>query len=294
MAMYLSFLAMSTNPPRSPGTHPGPPSDLLMLDRPGGSVAIELHGQGPLVVCLPGMGDLRSTFRSLAPALVGAGFRVATMDLRGHGDSTATFDDYGDVATASDLIALLDHLGCPAVVVGSSMGAGAAVVAAAERPDRIRGLVLVGPFVRQPRVSPLMSLAFRAAMARPWAVRVWERYVPTLYAGRRPDDLDEHIAAIVATLRHPAHARAFRLTTRTSHAPAEAALPDAAGRPTLVIMGRLDPDFPDPAAEARWIADQLDGETLLVEDAGHYPHAQRPDLVNQPIIELARRALRHA
>ena len=36
------------------------------------------------------MGDLRSVYRFLAPELVGAGYRVATMDLRGHGDSDAT------------------------------------------------------------------------------------------------------------------------------------------------------------------------------------------------------------
>ena len=40
------------------------------------------------------MGDLRSVYRFLAPALVEARYRVATMDLRGHGDSDATFERY--------------------------------------------------------------------------------------------------------------------------------------------------------------------------------------------------------
>ncbi len=274
--------------------HKQPVSHLLQLDRPDGTVAVEVTGTGPLVVCVPGMGDLRSTFRALVPALVDAGFRVATMDLRGHGDSTATFAEYGDAATAGDIVALLDHLGTPAVVLGNSMGAGSAVIAASQRPDAVRGLVLVGPFVRQPHMSPLLALAFRLAMTGPWARHVWARYLPTLYAGRRPADLNDHLAAISASLQRPAHARAFRRTTRTSHAPAEAALPAAAGRPTLVVMGAEDPDFPDPAAEAQWIAEQLDGETVLVDEAGHYPHAQRPELVNGPVIELARRALRDA
>ncbi|MFO7549180.1 MAG: hypothetical protein R6X29_09975, partial [Acidimicrobiia bacterium] len=48
-------------------------------------------GDGPLVVLLPGAGDLRSEHRFLAPPLVAAGYRVVTADLPGHGESpTAT------------------------------------------------------------------------------------------------------------------------------------------------------------------------------------------------------------
>ena len=53
------------------------------LDMPGGRLAYDLTGQGPLVVCVPGMGDIRATFRHLVPRLAQAGYRVATMDLRG-------------------------------------------------------------------------------------------------------------------------------------------------------------------------------------------------------------------
>ena len=99
-----------------------------------GRIAYDVTGSGPLVVAVPGMGDLRSSYRHLAPALVAAGFRVATMDLRGHGDSDTTFAAYDDPAAASDVIALIEHLGGPALVIGNSMGAAAAVIAAAENP----------------------------------------------------------------------------------------------------------------------------------------------------------------
>jgi pimeloyl-ACP methyl ester carboxylesterase len=83
---------------------------------------------------VPGMGDLRSAYRFLIPVLVASGYEVASMDLRGHGDSDTSFTAYGDVPTASDLAALLAELGKSAVVVGNSMAAGAAVIVAAERP----------------------------------------------------------------------------------------------------------------------------------------------------------------
>src|SRR3954454_20182198 len=116
-----------------------PSSDTQWLDRPGGRIAFDSVGAGPLVVCVPGMGELRSTYRATAPALAAAGHRVVTMDLRGHGDSDATFDAYDAVPTARDLLALIEHLGEPALVIGNSLGAGSAPWAAAERPDLVRG-----------------------------------------------------------------------------------------------------------------------------------------------------------
>jgi hypothetical protein len=75
-------------------------------------------------------------------------------------------------------------------------------------------------------------------------------YLPKLYAGRPPADFDEYRDQVVASLRRPGYARAFFLTTRTSHAPAEARLADNAA-PVLVVMGEQDPDFPDPAGEGQ-------------------------------------------
>src|SRR6478735_9423416 len=67
------------------------PAAPLLLDCGEGRIAYDVTGEGPLVACLPGMGELRSSYRHNVAALTDAGFRVATMDLRGHGDSDATF-----------------------------------------------------------------------------------------------------------------------------------------------------------------------------------------------------------
>lgn len=268
-----------------------PTTDTRTLSRPEGRIAYDIAGAGPLVVLVPGMGDLRSAYRFLAPALQAAGYRVARTDLRGHGDSDTSFTSYGDAETAGDIVALVEHLGGPAVVVGSSMGAGAAALAAAPHPDLVDGLALIGPFVRDPSTSAVARLAQRLAMLPPWAARAWQAYVPTLYAGRRPDDLDEYLRTVVAALRRPGHARAFSLTTRASHAPVEARLSEVVA-PTVVVMGELDPDFPDPRAEAEWVARATGGEVTMVPDAGHYPQSQQPDLVTAAVVELLRRVHR--
>jgi pimeloyl-ACP methyl ester carboxylesterase len=59
-------------------------------------------------------------------------------------------------------------------------------------------------------------------------------------------------------------------------------------------MGELDRDFDDPAAEAAWIAGKLGGEVLMVPESGHYPHAQRPDLVVPAVTEFARKVTARA
>lgn len=266
-------------------------STAQFLARGEGRIAYEVSGTGPLVVCLPGMGELRSLYRLTVPALVAAGFQVAAMDLRGHGDSDATFSRHDDVAAGQDALALIEHLGGPGVIVGNSMGAGAAVWAAAERPEAVSGLVLIGPFVRDVPTNPLLVLGFRTAMAGPWAPRAWTAYLPKLYPGRRPADFADHLSAIAASMRRPGHARAFRATTRTSHAPAETRLSEVAS-PTLVVMGERDPDFSDPLVEARLISERLDAEVLVVPHAGHYPHVEYPEQVNPALVGFVERVAR--
>ncbi|WDG18448.1 alpha/beta fold hydrolase [Microbacterium sp. Clip185] len=260
----------------------------------GGEIGFDVAGKGPLLLLVPGMGELRSSYRHLAPLLVAAGYRVATADLRGHGDSSAGFDAYGDVPTASDIAALIRHLGAPAVIVGNSMAAGAAVIVAAEHPELVSGLVLVGPFVRTPpNQSAMAALMFRMLMARPWAVAAWNAYLPTLYSGQKPADFEAYRATMIRALRRPGYARAFRLTTRTDHLDAERSLARVTA-PALVVMGDADPDFADPAAEATWIAETLHGTAVMVEDAGHYPQSQRPERTADAILAFLREGVDRA
>ncbi len=255
--------------------------DVRFIQRPEGRIAYTVQGTGPLVVAVPGMGDLRSTFRDLVAPLVSAGYRVAVMDLRGHGDSDTTFRIHGDVVTGQDLIALIDELGGPAVVLGNSMGGGAAAWAAAERPDAVAGLVLYGGFLRNPKASAFTAASlhglYRLLFVKPWGAAFWASYYKGLNKGTKAPWLDEHAAAIRANLKEPGRMRSFRqLTIQLTHAPVEARLPEVHA-PMLAFVGDQDPDFKDPEAERQWIA-SLGAETVLVPASGHYTQAQRPDI----------------
>jgi pimeloyl-ACP methyl ester carboxylesterase len=66
--------------------------------------------------------------------------------------------------------------------------------------------------------------------------------------------------------------------------------------PVLVIEGSADPDWPDPRAEGEKIIADLPhglGELVVLNGAGHYPHAQTPDEVLALVVPfLAKTAAR--
>ena len=263
---------------------------LTFLLRPEGRIAYRDTGAGPLVVAVPGMGDLRSTYDDVAPALVDAGFRVVVTDLRGHGDSDTTFRTHGDDTTGADLVALVEHLDAgPAVLLGNSMGASAAVWAAAERPELVRGLVLLSPYLRQPGSAAMqraLRVVYRILFARPWGAAFWGSYYSMISKGRRSPRHAEHVRAVRDALREPSRLRSLRdLAVALDHSVVEARLP-AVQAPALAVVGALDPDFSDPAAELNWATDTIGARGVLIPDVGHYPQHQAPDVVVPAVLEF--------
>ncbi len=250
------------------------------LNVPGGRLAYDVTGQGPLVVCAPSMGDIRGEYRFLAPRLVAAGFRVATMDVRGHGESSVRWDDYTVGAIGADMLALARSLGEePAFLAGVSMAAGAAVWAAVEAPERVAGIVLLDPIVRDfdSAMPAWMTRALYATLfADPWGVAVWKRYYASLYPTAKPSDFADYLQRLTANLREPGRLAALRQMIFASKAASGNRL-TSVRVPALVLMGTTDRDFKDPAGEARYIGEQVHAPVHLIDGAGHYPHAEMPD-----------------
>lgn len=57
-------------------------------------------------------------------------------------------------------------------------------------------------------------------------------------------------------------------------------------QPSLVIMGSKDPDFKNPESEAKWVAENLKTNYEMIENAGHYPHAEMPDVVGPLMLKF--------
>lgn len=240
---------------------------------------------GPLVICVPGLGDVRATYRFLAPSLATAGYRVVTMDLRGIGESSVNWPDYRDTSIAGDVLALIRALDAgPALLLGNSYSGAAVTYAAATDPEAVAALVLFDAFVRDLPQNLIQRLGiWLIARLGAWA---WVSYYKSLYTSTPPTDFATYLAELKANLKEPGRFAAVQYMMFSSHATVEAHLAQVQA-PTLIVMGLKDPDFPDPAAEARRTAEQLRNaawtDVQLIAGAGHYPYAEMSDQV-QPTV----------
>ena len=77
-------------------------TEFLTVD--DGTIAYDVTGSGPLVVLAHGLGDSRAAYRFLVPQLAAAGYRVAAVDLRGCGESSADWPAFTrtDIAGGPD------------------------------------------------------------------------------------------------------------------------------------------------------------------------------------------------
>lgn len=112
---------------------------------PGPSLHVATAGTGARPIALfHGVGRRGSTFAPLMPWLA-ENWLVHLPDHRGHGESD-TAPSYLVADYFADAVACLDRLGeRPAVLYGHSLGALVAALLAAERPDRVRAVVLEDP-----------------------------------------------------------------------------------------------------------------------------------------------------
>lgn len=249
------------------------------LDQPAGRLAYDIAGQdgAPLVLLVAGMSDTMAAFRLLQPLLLAAGHRVARMDQRGHGESSVPWAGYGSPATGDDMLALIRHLGGPATIVGHSNAAAAAIWAAAEEPALVNGIALIGPFLHDAKLNPLLKLAEKIVTHSPL---IWSKaYYPSLYQAAKPADFADYTRAMHATLKQKGRMAATagvaaeqeRCRARISELRC----------PVRIVMGSKDPDFPDAVAEATSDEQLLRAHTAvsveLIDGAGHYPHAELPD-----------------
>jgi non-heme chloroperoxidase len=99
---------------------------------------------GKPIVFLHGGGQTRASWKRAVEVLAARGYRVISLDLRGHGESDWSPDgDYQLDRFVDDLEAILPTLGAPPVLVGASLGGLASLLAVGDRRLPAAGLVLV-------------------------------------------------------------------------------------------------------------------------------------------------------
>ncbi|GAA1380485.1 alpha/beta hydrolase [Catellatospora chokoriensis] len=109
-------------------------------------VRVDCHdsgGDGPAIVLLHGLAGHAGEFAELRRCLP-AGLRCVAVDQRAHVPGQPVPADLSRAAYAEDVVFVIEELGlAPAVLVGQSLGGHTAMLAAAARPDLVRGLVMI-------------------------------------------------------------------------------------------------------------------------------------------------------
>jgi pimeloyl-ACP methyl ester carboxylesterase len=105
-------------------------------------------------------------------------------------------------------------------------------------------------------------------------------------------DWDTWLPALEESLRKPGRVKPVQSMASGKLAEAAAQLANVKC-PALVVMGNDDPDWPDSEAEAAAIVGLLPagrGQYVMIENAGHYPHAQYPQQVAEVILPFLAKA----
>lgn len=256
-------------------------------------------GSGPALLLIHGIGSRHETWDRVIPELAKR-YTVIAPDLLGHGRSAKPRADYSIGGYANGLRDLLCVLGIDrATIVGHSLGGGIAMQFAYQFPKRTERLVLVGTGGLGPEVNkiiPLCTLPGASTtlglLTRPSAQRIGVPLLKALHRTglRRAADL-EQLSLVYSDLRTREARDAFRHVLR--------AIVDMKGQivtmrdrayltefiPTMVVWGERDTVIPVEHAE---IAERELSHAVIkiFEGAGHFPHAEFPELFSDVLIEF--------
>ena len=137
----------------------GGPTAIAKNGRRGRTARSATAAARPLIL-VHGLLLSQEMHRPLARDLAALGNRVITIDLLGHGESERPRDmwRYSMRFFADQIVALMDHLELEqAVVMGTSLGANAALEIAASAPQRLRGMVIEMPVLDNALLSSALA-----------------------------------------------------------------------------------------------------------------------------------------
>lgn len=261
---------------------------------PSGRLAVITCGDAgaPPVVLVPGATGSKEDFAIMMPLLAAAGFFTLSFDLAGQYESSGAGPEHLDPPRArydydlfvDDLMAVLEHVGTPAHVVGYSFAGTVAALAFEREPDYFASLTLLScpPLPGQSfrgisRIGPLTRWANGRVSA---ALMIWgiqQNLIPV------PPGRLEFVRARFALTRRQSVRDIMELMKRT---PDLSAFLSRAALPKLVAVGEHDLWPTHLHAE---FARSL-GAELAVYAAGHSPCETSPHQLCRDLLALFGRA----
>lgn len=242
---------------------------------------------GPPIVLIHGYTASVYVWKTVAPMLADAGFRVLAVDLVGFGYSEKPgWFDYTIDAQARIVSRFMDQLGIgQAVVVGSSYGGAVAATLALDYPARVGKLVLVDAVINDDvKNHPILRLASVPGIGEaltPFLVDSKRfmrfRMHRTLAPANHEMITDERIKFVQQPLTNAEGHRAALATSRNWHANRIEQDAHLINQPTLLIWG--EEDHVIPVKNGHKLYDSiLHSRLVVLKNCGHVPQEECSEL----------------
>lgn len=262
----------------------------------GAKLYYEVAGEGqPLVMVHAGIASSAQWDDQFA--FFAKHYQVVRYDMRGFGQSQPAPDDY---QRHEDLRGVMDFLNIDhAILMGSSMGGGAAMNFALDYPERADALIMVGSGpsgFSYPEWSPSpldeeMDAAYEAgdlARVNQAGLRIFVDG-----EGRTPDQVDPALRQKVYDMNMIGLQNSDKLGKDVARPIPAAQQLDRLALPVLIVIGALDEDYIQRAGV--FMAAQIAGaQKVVMVGTSHLPNMEFPDAFNAHVQTFLRAALGHA
>ncbi len=241
---------------------------------------------GPAVVFLHGLSDSHRSFDLLLPHIPDS-YRSIAVTQRGHGEAQRPVLAFDAADLAADIRRFLDSLEIDsAVIVGHSMGSFVAQKFAAEYPERVDGLVLIGAFAAFSENEAAIEFVSSSidTLGDPVTESFVRQFQASTFAKALPDDFFETI--VKESLKLPANVWKFvcKAMIDTDLIP----LLEKIKAETLLIWGERD-GFISRDDQTTLLANIANSTLSVYEGVGHAPHWEEPERVAGEIVRFAAR-----
>jgi pimeloyl-ACP methyl ester carboxylesterase len=245
-------------------------------------LAMDVHGAGPPLVLVHGVGTHRGVWRDVVGPLA-RDRRVIALDLPGFGDSPVAGAGF-DLDRVSDVVAeaAAAPAGAPFDLLGHSLGGAVCLSLAARHPGALRSLVLLAPAGFSPRratsasvlglASPTL-LALRRAVGVPLAGNPIARRALLWGAVARGDRMSPDAATFM--LEASASARRLGDAVRAGAAANLQSVIASLEIPVGILWGERD-RIVDGSSIDRIRAARVAAPVEVIPDVGHVPQLERP------------------
>lgn len=236
-----------------------------------------VRGAGPTVVMLSGMGRPPSDLEAFGKTVADAGYRVAIAEYRGVGESSGPLDGITFHDLAKDVAAVIDKVGgAPVALVGHAFGNRVARTLAADRPDLVTCVVMLGASGKvQPSAEIAAAIKVAQSMHLPRKDR--EAAVRLAWVGPGRD--------ISGWLDESWSQPFIQGALKAAEATPLAEFWTAGQAPILIVQGLADVSAP-PENGRLLKAEVGDRATLVeLEGVGHSLAVEAPDEVARPVLD---------